>query len=128
MVTAKEILKPTNSIIKKLGELEKKYRTEELKEEKHYYIKKIPIKTKKESNTPKLRSEEKLYLKKRSKRLSKLLPSDRLIVSESGLFNTEDLRSMAELDVRSFLIGESLMRQPDVKTATQKILSNPLRP
>merc|ERR1711991_1246181 len=54
--------------------------------------------------------------------------SDRLIVSESGLFNTEDLRSMAELDVRSFLIGESLMRQPDVKTATQKILSNPLRP
>ena len=63
-----------------------------------------------------------------TKRLSKLLPSDRLIVSESGLFNTEDLRSMAELDVRSFLIGESLMRQPDVKTATQKILSNPLRP
>jgi len=84
--TDKEILKPNDRIIKKLVELEKKYRTEELKEEKHYYIKKIPIKTKKESDTPKLRSEEKLYLKKRSKRLSKLLFA-RKIFNETNLKN-----------------------------------------
>ena len=63
-----------------------------------------------------------------TKRLSQLLPSERLIISESGLFNNDDLRSMARLGVRSFLIGESLMRQYDVTEATQRILENPLRP
>jgi indole-3-glycerol phosphate synthase len=62
-----------------------------------------------------------------TKRLSKLIPSDRLIVSESGLFNNDDLKSMARIGVRSFLIGESLMRQEDVKRATQDILNKPLR-
>ena len=63
-----------------------------------------------------------------TKRLSQLLPSERLIISESGLFNNDDLRSMARVGVRSFLIGESLMRQNDVTEATQRILENPLRP
>ncbi len=63
-----------------------------------------------------------------TKRLSQLLPSERLIISESGLFSNYDLRSMARLGVRSFLIGESLMRQDDVTEATQRILENPLRP
>ena len=61
-----------------------------------------------------------------TKRLSKLIPGDRLIVSESGLFNNYDLKSMARIGVRSFLIGESLMRQEDVKRATQDILNKPL--
>ena len=63
-----------------------------------------------------------------TKRLSQLLPSERLIISESGLFSNGDLRSMAKVGVRSFLIGESLMRQDDVTEATQRILENPLRP
>ena len=63
-----------------------------------------------------------------TKRLSQLLPSERLIISESGLFSDYDLRSMAKVGVRSFLIGESLMRQDDVTKATQRILENPLRP
>ena len=63
-----------------------------------------------------------------TKRLSQLLPSERLIISESGLFSNDDLRSMAKVGVRSFLIGESLMRQDDVTEATQRILENPLRP
>ena len=62
-----------------------------------------------------------------TKRLSKLIPGDRLIVSESGLFNNDDLKSMARIGVRSFLIGESLMRQEDVKRATQDILNKSLR-
>ena len=63
-----------------------------------------------------------------TKRLSQILPSERLIISESGLFSNDDLRSMARVGVRSFLIGESLMRQDDVTEATQRILENPLRP
>ena len=63
-----------------------------------------------------------------TKRLSQLLPSERLIISESGLFSNDDLRSMARVGVRSFLVGESLMRQDDVTEATQRILENPLRP
>ena len=63
-----------------------------------------------------------------TKRLSQILPSERLIISESGLFSNDDLRSMARVGVRSFLIGESLMRQEDVTAATQRILDNPLRP
>ena len=63
-----------------------------------------------------------------TKRLSQLLPSERLIISESGLFSNDDLRSMARVGVRSFLVGESLMRQEDVTEATQRILENPLRP
>ena len=58
--------------------------------------------------------------------LSKLVPADRLIVCESGLNTTADLADMARYGARSFLIGESLMRQDDVAAATQTLLANPL--
>lgn len=58
--------------------------------------------------------------------LSKLVPADRLIVCESGLNTGEDLADMARYGARSFLIGESLMRQEDVTTATRTLLANPL--
>ena len=55
-----------------------------------------------------------------------LLPSDRIAVAESGLFNAADLAEMAEAGARSFLIGESLMRADDVSRATADILANPV--
>ena len=59
--------------------------------------------------------------------LSKHIPGERMIVCESGLNTPEDLADMARYGARTFLIGESLMRQEDVATATRNLLANPLR-
>lgn len=59
--------------------------------------------------------------------LSKHVPGERMIVCESGLNSPEDLADMARYGARSFLIGESLMRQEDVASATRHLLANPLR-
>lgn len=61
-----------------------------------------------------------------TRRLSKLAPSDRHLVCESGLFTPQDLADMADYGARSFLIGESLMRQDDVEAATRTLLANPV--
>ena len=61
-----------------------------------------------------------------TRRLAKRVPLDRIIVAESGLSTREDLADLARYGVRSFLIGESLMRQEDVATATRDLLAAPL--
>ena len=58
--------------------------------------------------------------------LSKAVPDDRLLVSESGLFTPDDLSRMAACGARTFLIGESLMRQDDVTAATRALLAEPV--
>lgn len=58
--------------------------------------------------------------------LARRVPEDRLIVAESGLHTPADLADLARYGARCFLIGESLMRQPDVTAATRAILANPL--
>ncbi|SLN17659.1 Indole-3-glycerol phosphate synthase [Roseovarius gaetbuli] len=61
-----------------------------------------------------------------TRKLSKLVPADRMIVCESGLATPEDLADMARYGARAFLIGETLMRADDVAAATRTILANPL--
>ncbi|MDZ7713214.1 MAG: indole-3-glycerol phosphate synthase TrpC [Rhodovibrio sp.] len=53
-----------------------------------------------------------------SRRLGPRVPAGRMMVCESGLFTRDDLLGMTEYGARAFLIGESLMRQPDVREAT----------
>ena len=60
-----------------------------------------------------------------TERLAPLVPSDRLVIGESGLFAAADLARLSKVGVNSFLIGESLMRQADVATATRNILTKP---
>jgi len=55
--------------------------------------------------------------------LSRALPPGRVAVSESGLHTAADLARMARLGVRRFLVGESLMRQADVESATRTLLA-----
>jgi indole-3-glycerol phosphate synthase len=61
-----------------------------------------------------------------TRRLARYVPADRMIVAESGLYTAEDLADLARYGARCFLIGESLMRQPDVEAATRAILARPL--
>ena len=61
-----------------------------------------------------------------TRRLARLAPADRVLVSESGLHTPADLAALAQFGARCFLIGESLMRADDVAGATRKLLANPL--
>ncbi|RNF33036.1 indole-3-glycerol phosphate synthase TrpC [Paracoccus methylarcula] len=57
-----------------------------------------------------------------TRQLAPRIPGDRDIVCESGLFTPADLAAMMQVGAHRFLIGESLMRQPDVAAATRAIL------
>ena len=63
-----------------------------------------------------------------SRELSRLVPPEKIIVCESGLTGPEDLAEMARYGARCFLIGEALMRQEDVTTATRAMLDVPSVP
>ena len=60
------------------------------------------------------------------RRLAPRIPAGRLPICESGLFTSGDLADMARCGARTFLIGESLMRQADVAAATRARLADPL--
>ena len=57
-----------------------------------------------------------------SERLSKLVPRHKLLIGESGISNPYDLKRLAASNIKTFLIGESLMRQNDVAKATRDLL------
>ncbi|SET57227.1 indole-3-glycerol phosphate synthase TrpC [Paracoccus homiensis] len=58
-----------------------------------------------------------------TRELAPRIPDDRDIVCESGLFTADDLDQMMQVGAHRFLIGESMMRQPDVAAATRAILN-----
>ncbi len=59
----------------------------------------------------------------RAWQLATRVPAGYTIVSESGIATHADLEAAAPHGIRTFLVGESLMRQPDVEAATRTLLN-----
>lgn len=60
--------------------------------------------------------------------LAPLIPPERFVIAESGIRRHEDLVMLSQTGVRCFLVGEFLMRQPDVTEAVRQLLAPPAEP
>ena len=58
-----------------------------------------------------------------TERLRKLLPSDVIVVSESGVSTSADARRLREAGADALLVGESLMRSGDAMSAIAELLN-----
>ncbi len=57
-----------------------------------------------------------------TERLVSHIPEGTTVVTESGIFTADDIARMQRAGVNAFLVGESLMRQADVRRATEALI------
>ncbi|MCF6220416.1 MAG: indole-3-glycerol phosphate synthase TrpC [Robiginitomaculum sp.] len=56
------------------------------------------------------------------KRLAPKAPADTFLIAESGINTADDILDLTQHGAQGFLVGESLMRETDVKLATHRLL------
>jgi indole-3-glycerol phosphate synthase len=56
-----------------------------------------------------------------TERLAPLVPEGNVIVAESGILGRDDVRRLESAGAHAFLVGESLMREPDVGSALRRL-------
>ncbi len=61
-------------------------------------------------------------------RLARLVDDDVLLVAESGIFTAADAREMGRLGAQAILVGESLVKAPDMVALTRDLSSQPRGP
>ena len=55
--------------------------------------------------------------------LREAIPADRVVVSESGIYSREDVIQLQEAGIAAMLVGESLMRSPDIGEQVRCLIS-----
>ena len=60
-------------------------------------------------------------------RLAPLLPAEATLVAESGIRTAEDVARLGAAGVDAVLVGESLMRQPELRAAAAALVGQPKR-
>ena len=55
-------------------------------------------------------------------RLRESIPMEKVVVSESGIYTRADVESLSEAGVNAILVGESLMRSPDIGEQVRKLI------
>ncbi len=58
-----------------------------------------------------------------TEQLAPRIPEDRIVVAESGINTAADITRLTKAGARTYLVGESLMRQQDVADATRELLA-----
>ncbi len=59
-----------------------------------------------------------------TERLAPMIPQNKIVVCESGINGFADIVRINNVGVKTFLVGDALMSQDDVKLATQGLLGN----
>ena len=59
-------------------------------------------------------------------RLAKMVDEDVVLVAESGIFSGEDARDMGRLGAQAILVGEALMKAPDMVSLVRELSSQPI--
>ena len=55
-------------------------------------------------------------------RLFELIPEDTVVISESGILSREDVRKLEQVGLNAILVGESLMRSPEIGEQIIKLM------
>src|SRR5450432_3587508 len=54
--------------------------------------------------------------------LRQIIPADRVVIAESGIHTAADARRLARYDVQGMLVGESLVKSPDIAAQMHTLL------